>query len=69
MGLVEGYDAMTLTLTEPQLRADLEKDLKMICNGQKNPKQVLKEQILLYKNAYRVIVSKIDSLDEVFCKR
>lgn len=69
MGLVEGYDAMTLTLTEPQLRADLEKDLKLICNRQKNPKLVLQEQIRLYKNAYHVIVSKIDSLDEAFCKR
>lgn len=69
MGLVEGYDAMKLTLAQPKLRADLEKDLKLICSGQRNPKDVLHEQIEIYKKAYRVITQEVRSLDQSLAAR
>ncbi|XP_063700481.1 DNA topoisomerase 3-alpha [Culicoides brevitarsis] len=69
IGLVEGYEAMTLTLAEPELRAGLELELKQICDGVKNPKDVLRNQISLYKEAYRVMTDKIRALDDALSRR
>lgn len=69
MGLVEGFEAMTLTLAEPELRAGLEFELKQICDGTKNPKDVLRNQVALYKEAYRVMTEKIQALDEALGRR
>lgn len=63
MGLVEGYDAVNLPLAYPELRAGLERDLKLICLGQRDPKEVLEEQIKHYKEAYKVITEKITDMD------
>lgn len=69
MGLVEGYEAMELTLAQPELRAGLEADLKLICEGRKDPKVVLAEQIQKYKEAYRVITQKARALDQAMSQR
>lgn len=69
MGLYEGYHAIELPLAEPFLRAEFENDLKKICTGEANPKQVLEEQIRKYKEAYRVLNEKIRNLDEQLSKR
>ncbi|EDX05523.1 GD24215 [Drosophila simulans] len=63
MGLYEGYDAMELALAKPQLRAEFELDLKLICQGQKDPKVVLTEQIAKYKQSYQQITDKITAMD------
>lgn len=34
LGLVEGYDLMGFEMSKPHLRAELEADLKRICEGQ-----------------------------------
>lgn len=64
MGLVEGYEAIDLPLAQPELRAGLEKDLKLICSGQRNADEVLREQIEIYRNAFRIIQQKIQKMDE-----
>lgn len=64
MGLYEGYDAMEVALAKPVLRAEFEADLKKICLGEKEPKQVLREQIVKYKEAYKQIMDKISAMDE-----
>ncbi|KAL5281975.1 TOP3A family protein [Megaselia abdita] len=64
MGLYEGYVAMDLALAKPNLRAEFEEDLKKICAGTKDFKQVLQEQILKYKEAYRIMEQRVLSLDE-----
>ena len=69
MGLVEGYDSVDLPLAQPKLRAALEKDLKLICSGQRDPKQVLEEQIKIYRDAFRIITEKAKKLDESLAKR
>ncbi|XP_053693949.1 DNA topoisomerase 3-alpha [Sabethes cyaneus] len=69
MGLVEGYESMELPLAQPVLRAGLEADLKLICEGQKDPKVVLQEQIQKYKEAYRVITEKARALDQAMGQR
>ncbi|XP_023306069.2 DNA topoisomerase 3-alpha [Lucilia cuprina] len=69
MGLYEGYDAMELALAKPMLRAEFEQDLKKICLGEKDPKTVLREQIVKYKEAYKQIMDKISAMDEKMAQR
>lgn len=69
MGLVEGYDTVELPLAYPELRAELERDLKLVCSGQKDPKHVLNEQIQKYKDVYKVITEKIEAIDAKLASR
>lgn len=69
MGLVEGYDSVDLPLAYPELRAELERDLKLICTGQRNPNDVLSEQIEKYKDVYRVITARIEAMDAKLANR
>lgn len=69
MGLVEGYDSVNLPLAYPELRAELERDLKLICTGERIPNEVLTEQIQKYKEAYKVITERIQSIDATLANR
>lgn len=69
MGLVDGYDSVSLPLAYPELRAELERDLKLICTGQRNPNDVLREQIEQYKEVYRVITAQIEAMDASLANR
>lgn len=69
MGLVEGYESIDLPLAEPVLRAGLEKDLKLICEGKRQPQQVLQEQINIYRDAFRVIQEKAIRMDAELGRR
>lgn len=63
MGLVEGYDSMNLPLAQPELRAELEADLKRVCEGTKNPEVVLREQVDKYREVYKIITERALALD------
>ncbi|VDI07427.1 DNA topoisomerase III [Mytilus galloprovincialis] len=52
MGLVEGYDSMGYQMSKPNLRAELEADLKRICEGKKNNTDVLQQQVAKYKEVF-----------------
>ena len=69
MGLVEGYELMNLQLAQPKLRAGLEEDLKGICNGTKDPQQVLTEQVQKYKECYQIIAREAQALDQALSQR
>jgi DNA topoisomerase III len=69
MGLVEGYEMMNLQLAEPRLRAGLEVDLKAICEGRKNPQEVLAEQVQKYKECYQIITREAKELDKALGNR
>lgn len=69
MGLVEGYEAVDLPLAEPELRAGLERDLKLICEGHKDAKLVLDEQIKIYLNAFKIISEKVTLMDQSLATR
>lgn len=69
MGLVEGYDSVELPLAYPELRAGLEKDLKLICTGEKDPNSVLAEQIRKYKEVYQIITERIEAMDAKLAER
>ena len=62
MGLVEGYDDMGFPMSKPHLRAELEADLKKICEGIKDPKAVLEEQLAKYKEVFRIAIEQVKIL-------
>ncbi|XP_019609294.2 DNA topoisomerase 3-alpha isoform X1 [Rhinolophus sinicus] len=64
MGLVEGYDSMGYEMSKPDLRAELEADLKLICEGKKDKSVVLRQQIQKYKQVFIEAVAKAKKLDE-----
>ena len=64
MGLVQGYDDIGITLSKPNLRADLEADLKRICDGVRNPKDVLKEQVDRYRAAFVQVAAQLEKIDQ-----
>ncbi|KAF0306313.1 DNA topoisomerase 3-alpha [Amphibalanus amphitrite] len=63
MGLVEGYDSMGFHMSKPNLRAELEADLKRICEGTRDPATVLREQITAYKNVFEEAMRQAQKLD------
>eukprot|EP00794_Sanderia_malayensis_P009161 gene9161-10134_t len=64
MGLVQGYDSMGFEMSKPHLRAELENDLKCICEGRKQKDVVLAEQIQKYKEVFGKASEKVAKLDE-----
>ncbi|KAJ6655917.1 hypothetical protein lerEdw1_004502 [Lerista edwardsae] len=64
MGLVEGYDSMGYEMSKPDLRAELEADLKLISEGKKDKSAVLRQQIQKYKHVFIEAVQKAKKLDE-----
>uniref|UniRef100_A0A8C2X6J2 DNA topoisomerase n=1 Tax=Cyclopterus lumpus TaxID=8103 RepID=A0A8C2X6J2_CYCLU len=49
MGLVEGYNSMGYEMSKPNLRAELEADLKLVSEGRKDKRSVLQHHIQKYK--------------------
>uniref|UniRef100_A0A0A9WRY3 DNA topoisomerase n=1 Tax=Lygus hesperus TaxID=30085 RepID=A0A0A9WRY3_LYGHE len=63
MGLVEGYDTMGFAMSKPDLRAELEGDLKKICDGVRRPEDVLREQVAKYKELFRIAKEQVNKID------
>ncbi|XP_063235537.1 DNA topoisomerase 3-alpha isoform X2 [Bacillus rossius redtenbacheri] len=68
MGLVEGYDSMGFPMSKPNLRAELEADLKRICEGAKDPAAVLREQIDKYRDVFRMALAEAAKLDAALAR-
>uniref|UniRef100_A0A6P7FEZ4 DNA topoisomerase n=1 Tax=Diabrotica virgifera virgifera TaxID=50390 RepID=A0A6P7FEZ4_DIAVI len=66
MGLVEGYNnvGLEISLAKPTLRADFEKDLKLICDGLKDYEEVRIEQVAKYKAVFQTVAQKMRLIDE-----
>ncbi|KAM4697714.1 DNA topoisomerase 3-alpha [Rhinophrynus dorsalis] len=64
MGLVEGYDSMGFEMSKPDLRAELESDLKLISEGKKDKFTVLRQQVQKYKQVFVEAVAKANKLDQ-----
>uniref|UniRef100_A0A669D4P4 DNA topoisomerase n=1 Tax=Oreochromis niloticus TaxID=8128 RepID=A0A669D4P4_ORENI len=64
MGLVEGYNSMGYEMSKPNLRAELEADLKLVSEGQKDKQSVLQHHIQKYKTVFIESVRKAKKLDE-----
>nr|XP_003702899.2 PREDICTED: DNA topoisomerase 3-alpha isoform X3 [Megachile rotundata] len=63
IGLVMGYDSMGFEMSKPKLRAGLEKDLKLVCEGQKSPAAVLETQINTYREVFKVAMERANLID------
>lgn len=68
IGLVEGYDSMGFEMSKPHLRAELEADLKRICEGTKDPKSVLREQLNKYREVFIEALRQAIKIDEALSK-
>ncbi|CAM2722218.1 unnamed protein product [Rotaria socialis] len=68
LGLCEGYDKMGHALSKPHLRAELENQLKAICEGRANPADVLREQIDKYRQVFIATSVQIQKLDDSMTK-
>ncbi|KAL3195298.1 hypothetical protein MRX96_015776 [Rhipicephalus microplus] len=55
---------MGLEMSKPHLRAELEADLKKICEGAKNAKDVLRHQVNLYRDVFYDSERQIRKLGE-----
>ncbi|XP_008328483.1 DNA topoisomerase 3-alpha isoform X1 [Cynoglossus semilaevis] len=64
MGLVEGYNSMGYEMSKPDLRAELEGDLKLVSEGRKDKQSVLLHHIRKYKTVFIESVRKAKKLDE-----
>uniref|UniRef100_A0A3B3TBR1 DNA topoisomerase n=1 Tax=Paramormyrops kingsleyae TaxID=1676925 RepID=A0A3B3TBR1_9TELE len=64
MGLVEGYNSMGYELSKPDLRAELEADLKLVSEGRKDKATVLRHHVEKYKAVFVESVRKAKKLDE-----
>ena len=63
MALVEGYDSMGIGMSKPFMRAGLETDLKLICDGVKTKEEVLADQIERYKEIFVISMENAINLD------
>ncbi|KAL5473608.1 hypothetical protein EMCRGX_G028112 [Ephydatia muelleri] len=68
MGLVEGYDSMGFALSKPHLRAELEADLKRICDGVKVKEEVIQVTLDKYKDVFLNASQQAHKLDEALSK-
>ncbi|KAI7803718.1 putative DNA topoisomerase 3-alpha [Triplophysa rosa] len=64
MGLVEGYNSMGYEMSKPDLRAELEADLKLVSEGRKDKASVLSYHVAKYKAVFIESVRKAKKLDE-----
>lgn len=64
MGLVEGYNSMGYEMSKPNLRAELEADLKLVSEGRKDKHTVLQHYIQKYKTVFVESVRKAKKIDE-----
>ena len=84
MALCDGYDSMGFEMSKPNLRAQLEVDLKRyyaifeeialnynelfelysICDGTKQPEEVLREQIGKYKHIFQISINQVLKLEQ-----
>lgn len=58
-----------MSLAKPELRAEFENDLKLICEGRKDPEVVRAEQIEKYKTVYRTVMEKMQQIDQSLANR
>uniref|UniRef100_A0A2K5P2D2 DNA topoisomerase n=1 Tax=Cercocebus atys TaxID=9531 RepID=A0A2K5P2D2_CERAT len=63
-----GYDSMGYEMSKPDLRAELEADLKLICDGKKDKFVVLRQQVQKYKQVFIEAVAKAKKLDEALAQ-
>ena len=59
---------MGFQMSKPNLRAELEADLKSICEGNKNPAVVLQEQIAKYRLVFELATAQVEKIEAACAK-
>lgn len=60
---------MEVSLAKPILRAQFENDLKLICDGLKDPEVVKREQIDKYRAMFQTVLEKLRQIDDSLASR
>ncbi|KAI9140419.1 DNA topoisomerase [Paraphysoderma sedebokerense] len=70
IALVEGYDAIGLdvSLAKPFLRAEMESDMRLICDGQRTREQVVEQSKNKYREVFRKSSAEVIKLEEALTK-
>lgn len=68
IALCDGYDAMGFEMSKPNLRAELEADLRRICDGAKRPEAVLQEQVAKYRQVFDLATREVGKMEEACSK-
>ncbi len=68
MALCEGYDSMGFQMSKPDLRSELEADLKAICEGSKDPQAVLRQQIENYRRVFELATAQVEKIEAACAK-
>ena len=63
-GLVGGYKRIGHNLAHPELRAEFERDLTAICEGEKEESEVTRSMVHKYQQIYNEVTSKASLIDE-----
>jgi len=67
--LVEVYKEIGMTLSEPDLRAKMEADMRAIAEGSKDCKDVLRQQLESMRELFVTAVSKKKEIEGFFEQR
>lgn len=70
MALVMGYEKLDfeIKLSKPELRAMMESNMKLICEGRKTKDEVIKEVLEMYKTAFDDAVEQVDVIVDCFAE-
>lgn len=68
IALCDGYDSMGFPMSKPNLRSELEADLKAICEGSKDPDAVLRDQIAKYRQVFELATAQVQKLEAACAK-
>lgn len=60
---------LEVSLAKPNLRAEFEKDLKLICDGIKDADEVKREQIAKYRAVFQTVMEKMRLIDQSLSTR
>lgn len=60
---------LEVSLAKPTLRAQFENDLKLICEGLKDPDVVRREQVQNYKAVFQTVLEKMRFIDDSLANR
>jgi len=64
LGLVEGYDELKLQMSDPTLRAHMEREMSLVSQGLKNKDVVLREILVEMKRVYDEVERNIATLEQ-----
>lgn len=69
ISLIHSYNQMNLKIAEPQLRANMEKQLKLVAEGKENKDKVLSENIQEYQEIMNSIKQQEENFGDLFLQK